>query len=65
MPCYIFNCTKEGAIHCDADSQEEAEAMLQQDMGSFYVNDFHSGREECGDGWVLGECYDVLKEDLN
>ena len=44
-------------------TREEAEARLNEHMGSFYVNDFHSGREECGDGWVLGECSDVLEDD--
>ena len=58
MKEYCFTVTKTGWIHVEADSVEDAEAILKENLGSFYVST--DGSQEPADGWELTDEVEVL-----
>ena len=55
---FSFEVTKTGWIHVEADSLEDAEAILKENLGSFYVST--DGSQEPADGWELTDEVEVL-----
>ena len=58
MKEFSFEVTKTGWIHVEADSVEDAEAILKENLGSFYVST--DGSQEPADGWELTDEVEVL-----
>ena len=59
---YVFRCFKEGFVSTEAESVEEAEADLRENLGYYYVSvpgSLGSG-EETGDAWVLEDHVDTI-----
>jgi len=57
MKEFSFEVTKTGWIHVEADSIEDAEAILKENLGSFYVST--DGSQEPADGWELTDEVEV------
>ena len=58
----VFRCFKEGFVSTEAESVEEAEADLRENLGYYYVSvpgSLGSG-EETGDAWVLEDHVDTI-----
>ena len=58
MSNFCFTVTKTGYINVEADSFEDAEARLQENLGSFYVST--DGSQEPADGWELTDEVELL-----
>ena len=58
MKEFCFTVTKTGYINVEADSIEDAEAILKEHLGSFYVSP--DGSQEPADGWELTDEVEVL-----
>ena len=68
MNNYVFTVTQTGTIDVEANSEEEARSILEQNIGHFYVVTSR-GEELANDSWEVGELdeiddyYDVEEED--
>tara|TARA_B100000508_G_scaffold94002_1_gene73433 strand:- start:616 stop:822 length:207 start_codon:yes stop_codon:yes gene_type:complete len=51
MKYYTFTVIKTGYVTVEAESFDDAEAILQEDLGHFYVST--NGSQEPADGWEL------------
>ena len=51
MNNFCFTVTKTGYMNVEAESFEDAEAILQENLGHFYVST--NGSHEPADGWEL------------
>ncbi len=51
MKYYTFTVIKTGYVTVEAESFDDAEAILQEDLGAFYVST--NGGHEPADGWEL------------
>ena len=58
MKEFCFTVTKTGYVNVEADSYEDAEAILKENLGSFYVST--DGSHEPADGWELTDEVEVL-----
>ena len=58
MKEFCFTVTKTGYINVEADSIEDAEAILKETLGFFYVST--DGSQEPADGWELTDEVEVL-----
>ena len=58
MKEFSFTVQKTGWIHVEADSLEDAEAILKENLGSFYVST--DGNQEPADGWELTDEVELL-----
>ena len=58
MKEFCFTVTKTGYINVEADSIEDAEAILKENLGYFYVST--DGSHEPADGWELTDEVEVL-----
>jgi len=62
MAEYQFTVQQEGYIFVEADSEEEARAILESDIGGFYVvTDF--GEQPANDSWELTGDVEIVTED--
>ena len=68
MNNYVFTVTQTGTIDVEANSEEEARSILEQNIGHFYVVT-DRGEQLANDSWEVGELdqiddyYDVEEED--
>ena len=51
MKEFVFTVIKRGYVNVEAESFEDAEAILQENLGHFYVST--DGSHEPADGWEL------------
>ena len=58
MKEFCFTVTKTGYVNVEADSYEDAEAILKENLGSFYVSTDCS--QVPADGWELTDEVEVL-----
>ena len=58
MKEFCFTVTKTGYINVEADSIEDAEAILKENLGCFYVST--DGSQEPADGWELTDEVELL-----
>ena len=58
MKEFCFTVTKTGYVNVEADSYEDAEAILKENLGSFYVST--DGSQEPADGWELTDEVEFL-----
>ncbi len=59
---YVFRCFKEGFVSTEAESVEEAQAHLRENIGYYYIDvpgTLGSG-QETGDAWVLEDHVDTF-----
>ena len=67
MNNYVFTVTQTGTIDVEANSEEEARSILEQNIGHFYVVT-DRGEQLANDSWEVGELdeiddyYDVEEE---
>ena len=67
MNNYVFTVTKAGTIDVEANSEEEARSILEQNIGHFYVVT-DRGEQLANDSWEVGDLdeiddyYDVEEE---
>ena len=62
MAEYQFTVQQEGYIFVEADSLEEAEAILKDSIHHFYVRTEY-GEQPADDSWEVGEIYDIIREE--
>ena len=68
MNNYVFTVTQAGTIDVEANSEEEARSILEQNIGHFYVVT-DRGEQLANDSWEVGDLdeiddyYDVEEED--
>ena len=62
MAEYQFTVQQEGYIFVEADSEEEAREILENDIDGFYVRTEY-GEQPADDSWEVGEIYDIIKEE--
>ena len=62
MADYQFTVTQTGIICVDANSEEEARAILEDSIHHFYVIT-DNGEQPADDSWEVGEIYDIIKEE--
>ena len=68
MNNYVFTVTQTGTIDVEANSEEEARSILEQNIGHFYVVT-DRGEQLANDSWEVGDLdeiddyYDVEEED--
>jgi len=55
---YQFTVTQTGIISVEADSEEEARAILDDSIHHFYVRT-DNGEVPADDSWEVGELYDI------
>ena len=58
MKEFCFTVIKRGFVNVEAESFEDAEAILQENLGYFYVST--NGSHEPADGWELTDEAEVL-----
>ena len=58
MKEFCFTVTKTGYVNVEADSYEDAEAILKENLGVFYVST--DGSQEPADGWELTDEVELL-----
>ena len=58
MKEFCFTVTKTGYVNVEADSYEDAEAILKENLGFFYVST--DGSQEPADGWELTDEVELL-----
>ena len=67
MNNYVFTVTQTGTIDVEANSEEEARSILEQNIGHFYVVT-DRGEQLANDSWEVGDLdeiddyYDVEEE---
>ena len=67
MNNYVFTVTQTGTIDVEANSEEEARSILEQNIGHFYVVT-DRGEQLANDSWEVGDLdeiddyYDVKEE---
>ena len=54
MNNYVFTVTQTGTIDVEANSEEEARSILEQNIGHFYVVT-GSGEQLADDSWEIGD----------
>ena len=62
MADYQFTVTQTGIICVDANSEEEARAILEDSIHHFYVITQY-GEQPADDSWEVGEIYDIIQEE--
>ena len=68
MNNYVFTVTQTGTIDVEANSEEEARSILEQNIGHFYVVT-NRGEQLADDSWEVGDLdemddyYDVEEEE--
>ena len=68
MNNYVFTVTQTGTIDVEANSEEEARSILEQNIGHFYVVT-DRGEQLANDSWEVGDLdeiddyYDVEEEE--
>ena len=62
MADYQFTVTQTGIICVEADSEEEAREILENDIDGFYVRT-DDGEQPANDSWEVGEIYDIISEE--
>ena len=62
MADYQFTVTQTGIICVEADSEEEAREILENDIDGFYVRT-DNGEQPADDSWEVGEIYDIIREE--
>ena len=62
MTDYQFTVTQEGIICVDANSEEEARAILKDSIHHFYVIT-DNGEQPADDSWEVGEIYEIIEEE--
>ena len=62
MADYQFTVTQTGIICVEADSEEEAREILENDIDGFYVRT-DDGEQPANDSWEVGEIYDIIAEE--
>tara|TARA_B100000123_G_scaffold170243_1_gene126238 strand:- start:568 stop:759 length:192 start_codon:yes stop_codon:yes gene_type:complete len=62
MADYQFTVTQTGIICVEADSEEEARAILEDSIHHFYVRT-DNGEVPADDTWEVGEIYDIIEEE--
>ena len=62
MTDYQFNVTQTGIICVEADSEEEARAILEDRIHHFYVITDNGKHRPADDSWEVGEIYDIIEE---
>ena len=69
MNNYVFTVTQTGTIDVEANSEEEARSILEQNIGHFYVGT-NRGEQPADDSWEVGDLdemddyYDVEEEEV-
>ena len=69
MNNYVFTVTQTGTIDVEANSEEEARSILEQNIGHFYVIT-DRGEHPANDSWEIGDLdemddyYDVEEEEI-
>ena len=58
MKEFVFTVIKTGYVNVEAESFEDAEAILQENLGYFYVST--NGSHETADGWELTDEAEAL-----
>ena len=58
MNNYVFTVTQTGTIDVEANSEEEARSILEQNIGHFYVVTGR-GEELANDSWEVGELDEI------
>ena len=61
---YNFTVQQEGYIFVEADSLEEAEAILKDNINHFYVRTEY-GEQPADDSWELTGDVEIVKEEEN
>ena len=61
MADYQFTVTQTGIICVEANSEEEARAILEDRINHFYVIT-DNGEVPADDSWEVGEIYDIIEE---
>jgi|TARA_A100001388_G_scaffold175071_1_gene130966 hypothetical protein len=54
MNNYVFTVTQTGTIDVEANSEEEARSILEQNIGHFYVVT-SNGEQPADDSWEIGD----------
>ena len=54
MNNYVFTVTQTGTIDVEANSEEEARSILEQNIGHFYVVT-NKGEQPADDSWEIGD----------
>ena len=62
MSEYQFTVTQTGIICVEANSEEEARAILEDRINHFYVIT-DSGEQPADDSWEVGKIYDIIEEE--
>lgn len=63
MADYQFTVTQTGIICVEADSEEEAREILENDIDGFYVRTDNGEEQPADDSWEVGEIYDIIREE--